>query len=276
MFRAAISAGDAETSRAEVWDVLESAYPGADRLLQNTWAALSSETYGLAPQPALFCRQLLRNRQSPSLVAAFAAVLGCDCRPSAPPSSGLLVSHDRFCFYRPTEGAPPEWRTRENLHLDLHPWAWADPGAQSRASVEALTYATLRDFSKETNWVHAATGPHCQGVLSLADNAPLDGGTLVVPGFAARFDAWRDALSDEALHTDAAAAAQRAAGDDGAPWLIPRAAGGGSFKWAPSDPLASLAVRVPLRCGDLLIWDQRTAHGAVRYDRAHMSPARRS
>ena len=31
----------------------------------------------------------------------------------------ILVSHDRWCFYRPAGCETP---TRQNLHLDLHPW----------------------------------------------------------------------------------------------------------------------------------------------------------
>jgi len=265
VFRAAICAQDAAVSRSEVWDCLEACYPGVSRADDASWAGLSSETYGLPPPPALFSQQLLRNRQAPPLVAAFAALLGCDCRAEAPARSRLLVSHDRFCFYRPTLGPAgrEEWRTRQNLHLDLHPWSWGEADCESRRSVEALRFEQLRDFSKETNWVHAASGPHCQGVLSLADNAAADGGTLLVPGFAPRFERWLRALGPAERHSDAAACEARAAGDASRPWLIPRAQGGGSFKFAPADPLCALAVRVPLRCGDLLIWDQRCAHGAA-------------
>jgi ectoine hydroxylase-related dioxygenase (phytanoyl-CoA dioxygenase family) len=51
-------------------------------------------------------------------------------------------------------------------------------------------YTTPRDFSKETNAVSAATGPHVQGVVALLDNRAEDGGTVLVPGFHSRFDAW--------------------------------------------------------------------------------------
>jgi ectoine hydroxylase-related dioxygenase (phytanoyl-CoA dioxygenase family) len=38
--------------------------------------------------------------------------------------------------------------------------------------------------------VSAATGPHVQGVVALLDNRAEDGGTVLVPGFHSRFDAW--------------------------------------------------------------------------------------
>jgi hypothetical protein len=245
VFNGALSAAECAASRAEVWDALERDNPGVRREAPDTWGALSSDTYGLAPTPSVFTRQLLANRESPRVVAALAALLGADVRPCAPRRAGLLVSQDRWCFYRPTRAGAllaadqPEWGTRENLHLDLHPWAWGEPGAACRTALEALRFEALRDFSKETNWVNAATGPHLQGVLSLAPNAAADGGTQLVPGFAAAFDGWVAALGAQAHHTDAMARAAAEAGDDSRPWLIPRASGGGSFKFAPSDPLCA-------------------------------------
>ena len=312
VFRGAATAAACAASRAEVWDVLEA--EGAARAAvvrrdeEATWHALSSDTYGLAQRPALFSRQLLANRQGEALVSCFALLLGVDARVAAPAPRrpGLLVSHDRFCFYRPA-GANPSWGTRENLHLDLHPWAFRGRGAfaEVRAALEGLRFEKLRDFARETNWVAASTGPHLQGVLSLSDNRAEDGGTVVVPGFASRFDAWAEALdrcccdgcsrsSEErrascsngeamddargdtrrrvfccggvARHSDASAAAARARGSPRAPargWLIPRPHGGGSWKFGAGDAaLSARAVRVPLREGSLLVWDQRGAHGA--------------
>ena len=268
VFRDAVSAEDCAASRAEIWDALERDAPAVRRDDPRTWELLSSATYGLAPEPAVFTRQLLANRQAPRVVAALAALLGADVAPGAPRRAGMLVSHDRWCFYRPTVAGAllaedrPEWRTRENLHLDLHPWAYRERGAACQQALEQLRFESLRDFAKETNWVNAATGPHLQGVLSLAPNAAADGGTQLVPGFAATFDAYVDALGPVDRHSDTVAAAARAAGDSTRPWLIGRAAGGGSWKWAPADPLCARARRVPLREGALLLWDQRTAHGA--------------
>ena len=139
----------------------------------------------------------------------------------------------------------------------------AAKAAEWRAMLDALSFSRLRDFSAETNWVSEATGPHVQGVLNLADNAAQDGGTQLVPGFAAAFDSWARALGPVEHHSDAAALAARARGERGRPWVIPRQHGCGSFKFSPEDPLNALAVRVPLAEGSLLVWDQRTAHGAV-------------
>lgn len=45
-------------------------------------------------------------------------------------------------------------------------------------------------------------------------------------------------------------------------WLIPRPLGGGSFKFHKKDPIYRLGRRVTSRAGSLIIFDQRTAHGA--------------
>jgi hypothetical protein len=43
----------------------------------STYGALSSVTYGLAPEPAVFTPQLVRNRQNPRVVASLACTLAC-------------------------------------------------------------------------------------------------------------------------------------------------------------------------------------------------------
>ena len=208
VFSDVLTPDECTASVDDLWGVLEAETPGVRRENSDTWGRLSSQTYGLVGKDVLFTRQVVRNRQNPRLVACFAALLGADARPEAEPRSGLVVSTDRCCLFRPTHagrtvGADhPEWRTRENLHLDLHPWAFRDPEATSRQAVEAMAYASPRDFSKENNWVNAETGPHIQAVLALSDNAAADGGTVIVPGFAKAFGACLTA-SPGLLHSHA-------------------------------------------------------------------------
>jgi hypothetical protein len=102
VFRDVLTPAECAASRGEIWDALERDAPGVRRDAPSTWGALSSDTYGLAPTPSVFSAQLLANRQSPCVVAALAALLGADVSPGAPQRDGLLVSQDRWCFYRPT------------------------------------------------------------------------------------------------------------------------------------------------------------------------------
>lgn len=102
----------------------------------NTWKKLSEtetgryyDAYGLPPDPVIFTKQLLRNRQNSNVVRALTAILG----------EGILVSHDRWCVYRPTQqGGVP---TKNNLHLDLHPWRYLDGNTR----IEDLRYEDGHD-----------------------------------------------------------------------------------------------------------------------------------
>ena len=255
----------------------------------KTYVSLPIETYGLAPDPAVFTPRCVANRQNETVAKCLARVLRVD-----DPSEDLLVSHDRWCVFRPTRDVPgvgdrPDWKTRANLHLDLNPWTYGaaretdaldaatrpnsersaarddddEPSAPSSSSVaETLTFETLRDFSRETNCVEARTGPHCQGVLMLAENRAEDGGLQVVPGFHAAFERWvRDGLrGDPSRFADAHDDWRRSR-------LVVRAGGAGSFKFGNDDAeIQRRAFRVAAREGSYVVWDQRLAHGTAPND----------
>ena len=256
----------------------------------STYHALSSVTYGLAPEPAVFTKQCVSNRQNPKVAACLARTLRCANGPR-----DIIVSQDRWCVYRPTKSVPvgppvvhgscsverngeiernrdaeehggakasgvevrdmPEWRTRGNLHLDLNPWTY-NAGRADAVPADELTFENLRDFSKETNAVTALTGPHVQGVVSLLDNRAQDGGTVLVPGFHSHFDRWAAALGDWQQYVDTHDDWQRNR-------LVWRGRGAGSFKFGENDKVHALKCRVPMREGSMLIWDQRVVHGAM-------------
>ena len=155
VYRDVLSKDECEATRAEIWNHLERVQfpptPGASRCLsrhdRTTWDLMDNvDTYGLAPDPAVFTRQLVRNRQNPRVLACLAAVLRRETIYDSPTASTsehscvpseltpacvreVIVSQDRWCVYRPTVNVPvgvgdattdkPEWRTRPNVHLDL-------------------------------------------------------------------------------------------------------------------------------------------------------------
>ena len=265
VFRDALTPAECAAARDEIWTQIERAHAHSPipvrRDRPETYGAMSSQTYGLAPEPAVFSPALVRNRQNPRALACLAAALGLDDPRDA------LVSQDRWCVYRPTRGVEvaagetrdyPEWKTRGNLHLDLNPWTW---GATRDAFdyADRLPFDSLRDFSKETNAVCAATGPHVQGVLALSDNFERDGGTVLVPGFHATFDKWSAALGPKDAYVDAHDDKRRN-------HLVWRGDGAGSFKFGDNDAAHRLKVRIPVREGSFLIWDQRVCHGSAPND----------
>lgn len=301
-----LSAAECAATRDEIFGELERVYGESTRGAPNahgtplgggfkrddfkTYVSLPIETYGLAPDPAVFTPRCVANRQNETVAKCLARVLRVD-----DPSEDLLVSHDRWCVFRPTRDVPgvgdrPDWKTRANLHLDLNPWTYGaareteatratrckrenslscradaldDDDAPSSSSVaETLTFETLRDFSRETNCVEARTGPHCQGVLMLAENRAEDGGLQVVPGFHAAFARWvRDGLrGDPSRFADAHDDWRRSR-------LVVRAGGAGSFKFGDDDAeIQKRAFRVAAREGSYVVWDQRLAHGTAPND----------
>jgi hypothetical protein len=135
VFENVLGEDECEATVSEIWDELEKSNSDLDRENIATYDALHL-VHGLAPLTPQYTPQVVRNRQNPRLVAAFAGLLGCG-------TQDLLVSQDRWCLYRPTipedQGAGQEgdardggelarkmarWRTDTRLHLDMHPWTY--------------------------------------------------------------------------------------------------------------------------------------------------------
>lgn len=252
IFRDIISPEECEETAKEIWDHLEAKNPNLQRGVPHTYSVLSSKTYGLAPEPALFTAQMIRNRCNKYVVEALRLLLG---------HADILLSHDRWCFYRPTKSISiqnsqrfvdmPTWKTPSNLHLDLNPWMYINGNVPS----QTLDYKNLRDFSKEMNSVTQVTGPHLQGVLSITENKNEDGGTVLVPGFHSVFSDWAGQLGAMNKYTNH--------NDSSTNRLVWRGHGAGSFKFAAVDPIHNLKRRISLRAGSFLVWDQRIVHGSV-------------
>ncbi|CAE8633016.1 unnamed protein product [Polarella glacialis] len=263
-----LDAEECAATTAEIWSYLEEQHPGLQRDDEGTWEVLSAVRYGLPEAQAIFTPQVVANRQNQRLYAALDAIL-----PRMPDSPGefdsphpdpnsIVMSQDRWCVYRPTI-KNPDWKTAENLHLDVNPWTYA---GLNPSEIETLSYSAtesggerfpLRDFRIEMTAVQGAprsTGEHVQGVLNLLDNREQDGGTRLVPGFHRCFADWVNALGspeDNLL--------QDGPYDN---WLLRRSHGGASFKFSSQDPIHDLSRRAPLRAGSLLLWNQLVVHGS--------------
>ncbi len=171
------------------------------------------------------------------------------------------------CFFRPTAGHK-EWATKANLHLDMNAWAWLGDGAALRKHLDTLTYENTSCYINENNQASHTDGLQLQAALNLIDNYEQDGnrtcarlcllfgvsnlhpllnlyvcvagGFICVPGFQHEFNAY---YSDPALS---------------GPPRLERS----NVDYLPKDPLQKRAVRVPMRAGSIVIWDQRLPHGS--------------
>jgi len=245
VFRDILSAKECEESVSVMFSLL--GFLPENPETWATWPSSGMEKYGMPTREPVFERPFLMNRQNPRLLRAFSTILG---------KENLLVNHDRCCLFRPTRRVPfkggerdmPHWRTGHNLHLDLNPWKYVDQENSCRERLEQLPYRP-KNFIFENNQVTFSPKEiPLQGVINFRDNYREDGGFIVVPGFRHHFKAWIEANKDPA-------AGERGykEEEDG-------------YRFPPEDPLQKMAVRVSMRQGSVVIWDQRTPHGSTFND----------
>jgi hypothetical protein len=323
VWRGVLTPEQCTATRDEMWQYHEQKVPGFSRDDTRSWHLIkAAKTYGLPSEQAIFSPRILQNRQNPMVCAAFSAVLGVVRRDMLMshdrwciylPTKGVAfesstqqgsVNEEEAKEAREAakeekeekeekEGANkeakedrPQWKTQQNLHLDLNPWAYLTGDTM----LEALRYEKLVDFITELNAAVAIdtatdtatdTGPaenianrsvdelaqasgsghvppdHVQGVLNLLDNCcgegGDDGGIQLVPRFQHCFTEWQRSLGPIRENVQAGGCNN---------WVVVRKQGGGSFKFTAGDPIHALSQRVPMRAGSLLVWDQRVVHGS--------------
>lgn len=223
-----------------------------------------SKTGGFLGDGALFYRQMLENRQNERVYRAWATLYG-DTR--------LMVNHDRVGYFRPTravsmpafqrrslvpgksktyEALPaadyPELRSTYNLHLDMNPWYYcyeSDSSAEN-SFLRTIKYERPGMFLAENN-VLGVIGDgqkHFQGLINLADNRHDDGGFILVPGFRHHLTEWVADTQQRGLQETY----------------------GTQLRFIPipqTEPVHRNAIRVTMRAGSMVIWDQCTVHGSA-------------
>ncbi len=215
------------------------------------WPGGMAQSEGIIGEHITWTRRSLVNRMNPVLYRVFCTLLG---------ESDLLVSHDRYGFFRPA-AINLERSTDKNLHFDCNPWtkfnihvdnSAARTSQQDERPADAAPYADDGDFIREGNYAGTAG---LQAMINLIDNRTEDGGFHCVPQFHKHIQEWA------AQHT--------ILGGSFAPdaTFCP-------FFWEPSpgsqdeDIIADVtglsenAQRIPLRRGVLLVWDQMLPHGS--------------
>jgi len=141
------------------------------------WPGGMAQTEGIIGEHITWTRRSLINRMSPVLHKVFSALLG---------ESDLLVSHDRYGFFRPA-AHHPTYATDRNLHFDCNPWTkfgiavdnqGARVSAQDERAADAAPYEDEGDFIREGNYAGTAG---IQAMINLIDNREEDGGFHCVP-----------------------------------------------------------------------------------------------
>jgi hypothetical protein len=210
-----------------------------------------AQSEGIIGEHITWTRRSLMNRMNPVLYRVFCTLLG---------QSNLLVSHDRYAFFRPT-ATNPERATDRNLHFDVNLWtkfnirvdnAAARTSQQDERLADVAPYADDGDFIREGNYGGTAG---LQAMINLIDNRAEDGGFHCVPQFHKNIEAW--ATQHTTLGGTFAADATFC------PFFWEPSPGGkGEDAIADASDLSKEAQRIPLRRGVLLVWDQRLPHGS--------------
>ena len=84
VFRDILDKDECAATVAEIWTYLEQHIVGLQRGDSATWDHLPSERYGLPEAQAIFTPQVVANRQSSQVYAAFDALLPCMQEPVQP------------------------------------------------------------------------------------------------------------------------------------------------------------------------------------------------
>lgn len=121
----------------------------------------------------------------------------------------------------------------------MNPWRFKNNDRETTQVLSKLTYSDTSDFIRENNLVTENMGTTIQGLINICDNLEDDGGFIVIPGFHNHFDRWLDSLGSKMTSPDM-----------------------GSYKFDAYPKAMTLAQRVTMRAGSVVVWDQRCAHGS--------------
>lgn len=266
VFRDVYSSEECQLACDSMWSYAESDNPGLSRSDPSTWDKYrASGKYGLSLRGPSFDPVIVNNRQNEKLAVGLALVLEI-------PVEDVMVGHDRFTIYRATEledteylgddkgGGDDEHKKsqafgegnigkryltgKKNVHLDLNPWWWLEASPDILVGANSLQYDDPQDFIKENNLVVSSMGPHVQCVLNFSDNLVDDGGTIVVPRFHTNLPGWCE------KHRGIRKPVPFVTFNDK-----------NAVERACEEELFEDAIRVSMRAGSVLIWNQTLAHG---------------
>ena len=281
-----LSKDEAAASRTQLWDFMERQHPQLKRDDPRTWddhwpqlkhLGILGNDVCLSPQ---FCenrqnerlhRCVMRSQRWPrqrialDSVAMHAARLGCACRAFSAVlgTKRLLVNVGRASAMRPTKSVAwgdavvdkPEWKTLTGwVHWDMNPWT---------GETTAFSYES-RDFRKNRGY----TADKVQGVLTLVDCGPRDGGFHCVPGFHRHIRGW-------ACHNRANFNPHAHGTTIQVRWGLGSGACRGyclsytgyiNGQVPEEDPMKADAQPVPARAGCIIIWSSALPHGTFPND----------
>ncbi|EFC38236.1 predicted protein [Naegleria gruberi] len=198
----------------------------------KNWPAMKEE--GILGSPPVFTKQAMENRENENVYHAFKEIIG---------NEDLWVSMDRYGFFRPTV-ENEEWKSRRNIHLDRNPWNYVynkNPIEESFPREYYFLPEFCGEFNEGGNYKDGIV--KVQGLINFVDNRAQDGGFIIVPKFNKIFKEWtqltRNTLANKYVDSSFVVLSRQ------------------------EKELFNKAVRIPLKAGDMLIWDICMPHGSA-------------
>lgn len=234
ILRNVVSQDECQDTIDDMLALLKEQNPNIDLDDMQSWATALSSFGCPKGVNSLFRPSLLRLRQNPKIINAFAAILG---------TPELIVSHDRWLLHRPPLSASAPL-TKRNIHLDMNPWEYQNDAArlQVMSRLSKLQYSKSdRSYIAENNDVHSSMGQSIQAIINLRDiEERSNGGTILIPGSHKTFASWLKECAGEKTKS-----------------------GPMQYTLSNSDPLMGLVQHPTLRAGSMIVWDQRVFHGST-------------
>ncbi|KAF0972300.1 hypothetical protein FDP41_009203 [Naegleria fowleri] len=207
--------------------------------INSNWPSMKEE--GILGVPPVFTKQAMDNRQQELLYHVFKEMT--DLRRMVVPKK---KTEEKLVVVDTEVKDFPEHKSKRNVHFDRNPWSYVyDLNSLSGAFPHDYLY--LPGFCVEYN----EAGRYDDGIVKLqallnfVDNREQDGGFIIVPKFHKYFLQWVQATKKTlgAKHHSS--------------FLVLNSI---------QKEIAEKGVRLPLRAGDLLIWDIVMPHGSAPND----------
>jgi hypothetical protein len=270
VYRNVFTSDECNNTRNAMWNIVEKSNPGLIGKDPLTWSKYQSTgKYGLSSRGPTFDKNLVQNRQNINLCKCMSNVMNI-------PIDDVMVSHDRFTIYRATQltneqyGVTTDTDTdtntnddnntcigknfltgKANIHLDMNPWWWHEDYTSSIKNIlygcNIIKYNNIDDFVKENNLICSSIGhgKHIQCVINFMNNSLNDGGTLIVPGSHRISKKW-------CIKYDKNLKKPR-------PFITFNEKN--QFENNMENKLMNISIRISMKEGSLLIWDQTVFHG---------------
>ena len=241
-----VSVSNCDKTEKEITDLMK--FDKNKPITYEKWSSFGKEKDGLVSRKPLFTPYILNNRQNDKIFNIFSRLLA---------STNLQVTYESCYFLRPTKNIKFEdnsirsidgWKTKKTIKLDMDINKCYNEANEMINTLKNMNYTNLTNFINETCiFSFKATPLNIQGLINLSSNKNNDGGFSCVPGFHKYFIHWHkhvcknlsiqnnSYISNIKPHTDIYK----------------------KYIFDDNDPIKDKLVKINMRIGSLLIWDNR-------------------